>query len=249
MCSNHTVVQCNEKDRETLLTFKQGINDTLGRISTWSTENDCCAWEGVHCDNITGRVTELDLNNYLEGEMNLCILELEFLSYLDLSGNDFDLIRIPSIQHNITHSSNLVYLDLSFNSATVNNLHWLSPFSSLKYLDLSGIDLHKETNWLQAVNILPSLLELQLSDCNLKNIPSVEYLNLSSLVTLDFSLNNFTSHLPDGFFNLTKDITYLNLHDRNMYGEIPSSLQNLQNLKHLDLYNNKLQGPIPDEIG
>ena len=113
MCINHTIVQCNEKDRETLLTFKQGINDTLGPISTWSTENDCCAWQGVHCDNITGRVTEIYLyDNELEGEMNLCILQLEFLTYLDLSGNYFDVIRIPSIQQNITHSSNLVHLDL-----------------------------------------------------------------------------------------------------------------------------------------
>ncbi|XP_039687310.1 receptor-like protein EIX2 isoform X2 [Medicago truncatula] len=58
---NHTLVRCNEKDRETLLTFKQGINDSFGMISTWSTEKDCCSWEGVHCDNITGRVIEIDL--------------------------------------------------------------------------------------------------------------------------------------------------------------------------------------------
>ncbi|RHN66954.1 putative leucine-rich repeat-containing, plant-type [Medicago truncatula] len=38
MCSNYTVVQCNEKDRETLLNFKRGINDSLSRISKWSTE-------------------------------------------------------------------------------------------------------------------------------------------------------------------------------------------------------------------
>ncbi|XP_039687915.1 receptor-like protein EIX1 [Medicago truncatula] len=263
LCSNHTVVGCNEKDRETLLTFKQGINDTLGRILTWSTEIDCCAWEGVHCDNITGRVTKLDLNGksnfdnepFLKGEMNLCILELEFLSYLDLSLNEFDVIRFPSIQHNITHSSNLFYLDLSpfryhdHGPLHMDNLGWLSPHSSLKYLDLSGIHLHKETNWLQIVNTLPSLLELQLSHCNLNNFPSVEYLNLSLLVTLDLSLNNFTSHLPDGFFNLTKDLTYLDLSQSNIYGEIPSSLLNLQNLRDLYLSYNQLQESVPKEIG
>jgi hypothetical protein len=56
------LVQCNEKDQETLLIFKKGINDSSnGKISTWLTEKDCCAWEGVHCNNITGRVTELHL--------------------------------------------------------------------------------------------------------------------------------------------------------------------------------------------
>ena len=225
-------------------------------FSRWSTEKDCCVWEGVHCDNITRRVTEIDLSTYffeyepvkvLEGEMNLCILELEFLSYLDLSWNDFDVIRIPSNQHNITHSSNHLHLDLStfFFDKTLHmdNLHWLSPHSSLKYLDLSGLHLHKETNWFQVVNSLPSLLELQLFDCNLNNFligTSIRYLNLSSLVTLQLSINNFTSHRPDGFFNLTKDITSLDLALNNINGEIPSSLLNLQNLRHLYLSNNQL---------
>ncbi|WJX31849.1 hypothetical protein P8452_20237 [Trifolium repens] len=196
MSSNdHKLVQCNEKDEETLLVFKKGINDSYDMnhiMSSWSTEKDCCAWEGVHCDNITKRVTELHLHDQnLKGEINLSnILELEFLSYLDLGMNDFDVINIPTTtQHNITHASNLFYLDLSFNFGVVmDNLDWLSPHSSLKHVKLSSIDLHKETNWLQVVNTLPLILELQLHDCKLNNFiinPSIQYLNLSSLVTLD----------------------------------------------------------------
>ncbi|MCI04426.1 receptor-like protein kinase, partial [Trifolium medium] len=203
--NEHRVVRCNEKDQETLLIFKKGINDSSnGKISTWLTEKDCCAWEGIYCDNITGRVTEIDLKQqFLKGEINFSILKLEFLSYLDLSYNEFDVIRIPSIQKNITHTSNLLYLDLSDNfdaGLQMDNLDWLSPLSSLKYLNLSGIDLHKETNWLQAV-ALPSLLELNLMNCKLNNFiinPSTDqYLNLSSLLTLDLSYNNITSQLPN----------------------------------------------------
>ncbi|KAK2441388.1 receptor protein EIX2 [Trifolium repens] len=258
MSSNdHRFVQCNEKDEETLLIFKKGINDSSnGKISTWSTEKDCCAWEGVHCDNITGRVAELDLKNqYLKGEINFSILELEFLSYLDLSNNEFDVINIPATQHNITHASNLFYLDLtplSTDTLHMDNLDWLSPLSSLKYLNLSYIDLHKETNWLQAVITIPSLLELQLSYCNLNNFiinQSIEYLNLSSLVTLVLSGNNLTSSLSNEFLNLTKDVTYLDLSYCNIHGGIPLSLINFKNLRYLDLSFNQLQGSIPDVIG
>ncbi|XP_058782334.1 receptor-like protein EIX1 [Vicia villosa] len=251
--NDHRMVSCHEKDREILLTFKKGIIDHNGRISTWTTENDCCSWEGIHCDNITARVTRVELSKYLKGEMNLFILKLEFLSHLDLSFNDFDRISIPSNHQNITHVSKLLYLDLSWNDFIhMDNLDWLSPLSSLKYLNLEGIDLHKETNRLQAVGQIPSLLELRLLGCNLKNLklnPSIEYLNFSSLITLDLSLNNITSHLPNAFFNLTKDITYLYLSHNNIPGEIPSSLLNLRNLRHLDLSHNQLGGSILNEIG
>ncbi|XP_058782340.1 receptor-like protein EIX2 isoform X1 [Vicia villosa] len=263
--NDHRMVSCNEKDREILLTFKKGIIDHNGRISTWTTENDCCSWEGIHCDNITRRVTRVELSppyyvvdeqsKYLKGEMNLCILKLEFLSHMDLNNNEFNKISIPSNHQNITHASKLFFLDLSISfshSLHMDNLDWLSPLSSLKYLNLSGIDLHKETNWLQAVKKIPSLLELQLQNCNLNNLvlnPSVEYLNFSSLIILDLSYNNITFHLPNSFFNLTKDITYLDLSHNHIPGEIPSSLLNLRNLRHLNLAYNQLRGSIPNEIG
>ncbi|KEH15699.1 LRR receptor-like kinase, partial [Medicago truncatula] len=64
-----------------------------------------------------------------------------------------------------------------------------------------------------------------------------------------FTQHNFTSNLPNGFFNLTKDITSLDLAQNNIYGEIPRSLLNLQNLRHLDLSENQLQGSVSHGIG
>ncbi|KAJ1383136.1 Leucine-rich repeat [Sesbania bispinosa] len=254
--TNHSrLVRCNEKDRGILVSFKQGIIDRFDDLSTWSTETDCCAWTGVHCHNVTGRVTKLELLRFsLEGEMNLSLLlQLEFLNYLDLSWNEFDVI---SIDHNVTLASNLHYLDLSsWNNDVLHmdNLQWLSPLSSLKYLNLSGIDLHKETNWLQfqlVATMLPSLSELRLTDCNLNDIsPSLEYVNFTSLLTLDLFNNNFNSELPYWLFNLSGHISYLDLSWSHIHGEMPCSLLNLPNLRYLDLSDNQLSGSIPDWIG
>ncbi|KAK7316701.1 hypothetical protein RJT34_00357 [Clitoria ternatea] len=104
MCSSHNVVRCNKKDRTTLLFFKQGVTDNFNHLSSWSTQQDCCAWEGVHCHNITGRVTKLHLQfNRLAGECNLSLLlGLEFLQFLDLSFNGSHAI---SIDDNFTAST------------------------------------------------------------------------------------------------------------------------------------------------
>ncbi|AES65311.1 LRR amino-terminal domain protein [Medicago truncatula] len=192
--NDQSLVKCHDKDKEILLIFKIGILDSSDcPTSTWSTNTDCCIWEGVTCDNATGRVTELDLNDSrLKGQITLSVLELEYISHVNLGLNDFDAIIIPINIHNITHSSKLVYLDLT----------------------IIGIDLNKATNWLQAMAKLPSLLELQLNYCNLSNFmtnPPIEHFNLPSLKTLVASQKNFTSSIPDEFFNCIKNVTYLDL--------------------------------------
>ncbi|KAF7815743.1 receptor-like protein EIX2 [Senna tora] len=259
------VIRCNEKDRCVLSTFKAGVEDPYNRLSSWSNEeDDCCAWIGVHCDNLTGRVTMLDLHNdpqdYLEhtkllvgGEISLSnLLQLEFLNYLDLSSNNFRAISIIPPSKSPPNISKLEHLDLSYNSFGMDNLHnWLSPLSSLKYLNLRRIDLSNETNWLHSMAMLPSLSELYLTLCGLSNInPSLNYVNLSSsLVTLDLSYNNFKSELPNWLFNLTSPISYLDLSGNSFYGQIPISLLRLQNLQSLNLGFNKLNGSIPYWLG
>ncbi|QCD97368.1 LRR receptor-like serine/threonine-protein kinase FLS2 [Vigna unguiculata] len=354
VCNNLSQVRCNEKDRETLEMFKEGVIDPSNNLLTWSTQQDCCQWKGVHCDNTTSRVTKLDLSQqFLQGEIKLSLLELQFLYHLDLSCNKFNVISIPPTQNNVIFGSNLHYLDLYAldisleDHISMDNLDWLSQLSSLrylnlgfinlhnanwlqllvmlpsladlrlcfcelnitsslkhvnftslvtldlsgnyftskslrclfnlstaishldlgeislsgyfdvqwlsqlhsvKYLDLSYIDLHEETNWLLAMP--PSLSVLHLSKCQLTNIsPTLKHVNLTSLVTLDLSYNHFNSELPHWLFNLSRDVSYLKLKDNSFYGEIPSSLFNYQNLEYLDLSGNMFSGSIPFTLG
>ncbi|KAI9115825.1 hypothetical protein K1719_013494 [Acacia pycnantha] len=46
--------------------FKQGVVDPSNRLSSWSSLQDCCLWQGVECDD--DRVVGLDLQSYNNSE-------------------------------------------------------------------------------------------------------------------------------------------------------------------------------------
>ncbi|WVZ07111.1 hypothetical protein V8G54_020457, partial [Vigna mungo] len=122
---------------------------------------------------------------------------------MDLSYNYFNVISI--IQNDVIFGSNLRYLDLYYNyNISMDNLDWLSQLSSLRYLNLGYTYLRNANKWLQLFSMLPSLSDLRLSYCRLTNIsPFLKNGSLTSIVTLDLSLNNFNSELPHWLFNLS----------------------------------------------
>ncbi|KAI9095439.1 hypothetical protein K1719_026473 [Acacia pycnantha] len=272
MCHTDKEVRCNENDQKILSIFKQGVVNSSNRLSSWTRQEDCCSWEGIYCDNITGRVRELHLDRQgLQGEINLSLLQLEFLNYLDLSINDFTSVCIPPCQalrstyskrsynqslatpfnQSVKFSASLQYLDFSENQQlTIYDLYWLSQISSLKYLNLSYVDIGNETKWLQYMAMLPSLSEVHLKYCGLRNFPFLNYVNFTSLVTLDLSSNYLYGQLPVTLFKLQN----LNLHkfdisDNLFFGSIPSSLGNISSLTYLDLSQNQLSGNLPISLG
>ncbi|GER53451.1 receptor-like protein [Striga asiatica] len=243
-------ISCPEIENQSLLTFKQSLQDPSNLLSSWDAKVNCCSWKGVVCSNIIGHVVELHLRGDLSGELNPSLLNLIHLKYLDLSQNTFGE-NLPSfigsftrlehlnlssagfygkIPHSIGNLSNLHTLSLDNAgpyALNVDNLEWLSGLSKLEYLNMNSVNLSRANNWPQQVIIpLPSLVELHLSGCSLSftsPVNDVYNISHSNLVTLDLSSNNF---------------------DDQSHSIIPSWIFQLSNLIHLDMYYNSFKGPI-----
>ncbi|KAJ0963860.1 hypothetical protein J5N97_028982 [Dioscorea zingiberensis] len=216
----------------------------------------------------------------LGGKLDPSLLDLKHLQFLDLSNNDFNGIRIPEfigsfkelkylnlssagflgiIPHHLGNLSTLHSLDLSYNyyynyfqRLSMDNAHWLSGLTSLKYLNLSYVDMYQASNWLHSLNMLPSLLEIRLFHCNLypPNSLSLPFVNFTSLSTLDLRWANINSTIPNWLFNLSS-LEYLYLGFNEFQGQIPANIGNLTSLKVLDL-SYSFQGDdvqIPTTLG
>ncbi|CAL2252994.1 unnamed protein product [Prunus armeniaca] len=290
-----SVKPCMDEERHALLDFKQDLTDPSGRLSSWVGQT-CCQWKGISCNNITGHVEKIDLQNTytytlsvfdgeweemekssLGGKINPSLLSLKLLSHLDLSRNDFEGIPIPtffgqlkSLRYlNLSYASfggeipallgnlsNLNYLDLSEESdyssleLPSNSLNELSNLSSLKYLNLEGVDL--SNTGMTLVNVLsklPSLLELHLPACQIKNLPiSLGNVNFTSLLILDMSYNDLRFPFPEWFFNLSS-LRKLDLSGNFFSAPVPSEFESLKSLEALDLSFNDLAGQIPNFFG
>ncbi|KAK7842697.1 receptor-like protein eix2 [Quercus suber] len=149
--------------------------------------------------------------------------------------------------------SRLTHLDLEGNyNLSTQNLDCVSSLSSLQKLYMGGVKInHTEADWLHAINMLPSLLELSLFSCELKHLPSsLTFLNLTSLrvldlsynpfnTSIDLSYNPFNTSIPQWLFNLTS------LTKNSWEGVITEArLMNLTRLEEFVLTTNNKSQPL-----
>ncbi|KAM3290578.1 receptor-like protein EIX1 [Capsicum chacoense] len=285
-------VRCGESERNSLLRFKQSLTDPSDRLASW-VGKECCIWKGVFCDIQTGNVISLDLNDRtsncymkkmgylipgnstcLGGNISPALLELRYLQYLDLGGNDFKGLATPtflgSLENlrylNLTLSSligvppslgnlsNLQYLSLrghaypydTVERSWVKDLSWVSCLSSLKYLDLSYVNLSSAIRWFEPINKLPSLVTLSLQSCSLRYLPySLPKWNMTSLSYLSLSGNNFDTYVLPKWLSNATTLETLCMKYSNIQGPISNvEWGKLSNLRMLYLRQNKISGDI-----
>ncbi|WMV06781.1 hypothetical protein MTR67_000166 [Solanum verrucosum] len=219
---------------------------------TWNRSTDCCSWDGVHCDKMTGQVIELNLTcSGLQGKFhsNSSLFQLSNLKRLDLSYNDFSGSLISP-----KFDSDLTILNCSFKNLT-----------QLRELHLYDVNISSTI----PSNFSSHLTTLELSDTHLRGILPERVFHLSNLKTLDLSDNpqltvrfpitkwnssaslmklllynvDFTGRIPESFSHLTS-LHELNMGYSNLLGPIPKPLWNLTHVESLSLGHNHLEGPI-----
>ncbi|GJY48536.1 leucine-rich repeat-containing protein [Tanacetum coccineum] len=187
--AGQAVYKCIEKERQALIDFKAPLHDPYNYLSTWrpEEEDDCCQWLGVTCNNQTGHVTKLALDSdldsgSLEGEITLSLLNLTYLSHLEL----YDYFH-GTILESIGNMTHLTFLSLSNNKFTGIIPESIGNMTQLTHLDLF------ENNFNGTIPIsigsLTKLTSLVLTDNSFYgtiprefgNLTNLEYLFLDSL--------------------------------------------------------------------
>ncbi|KAG8386395.1 hypothetical protein BUALT_Bualt03G0144400 [Buddleja alternifolia] len=268
-------IKCIDRERQALLKFKQDLGDVIKGVteretlfSSWESDQDCCKWRGIRCDNETNHVTALDFggltdsDTWFDGKISSSLLELQHLNYLDLS-NIF-LIGMTKFPEFVVHMSKLKHLSgVYFEGAIPQQL---GNLSELQHLDLSGLfhvnssfdlgpygpNLDAYSTNLDWLYTLHSLEYLDLSYVNLSQVTNwlpalAKVPSLRELYLIDNDLPEIilsSSHLPTkmNFSSLdVLDLSWNLLPPHSIY----SWIFNLS-LTHVYLSWNSLQGSIPD---
>ncbi|XP_044473201.1 receptor-like protein EIX1 [Mangifera indica] len=231
-CNGSTHMDCIESERQALLRFKQDLIDSSNRQPLGLLPMDIVA-HGL--GTIGGKINLalLDLkrlifldssDNYFGVQIPNFLGSMKNLRYLDLSGSKY----VGMVPPQLGNLSNLHHLNLGGNPLIAENLNWVSSLSSLQHLDFSALDIQKPSDTFPIINTLPSLRVLRLSSCGLTHLPdSLPNLNFSSLVNLDLSANFFNNSLIPGWIFSLNDFVVFNLRATSLSGPISDGLQNL----------------------
>ncbi|KAL6284242.1 hypothetical protein ACE6H2_015171 [Prunus campanulata] len=234
---------CHPHDSSALLQFKNSFSidtssselesysgTTLYSNSTisWQKGKDCCTWNGVTCEKMTGHVIGLNLHfGGLQGNIhsNSSLFSLGHLKRLDLSENDF---RGSPISSKFGGFVSMTHLDLSYSNFSGPIPSEISHLSNLVSLNLSQYSF---------------LVVMRLDTLNFNRVVQ----NLTNLKELQLGGVDMSSVAPDSFKNLSSSLTTLGLSNCHLQGKFPESIFHRPNLRLLILgYNKNLTGSLPN---
>ncbi|XP_028805368.1 receptor-like protein Cf-9 [Neltuma alba] len=194
-------------------------NSSYPKTASWGNDSNCCLWDGITCDSISGHVIGLDLScSWLQGQLhpNNSLFQLSHLQTLNLAHNNFN---VSSISSQFGDLSTLMHLNLSDSGFVGEIPPKIAELSKLVSLDFSsewsGLRLEPST-WEKLVLNMTGLQELVL-----------DYIDMSSIAPSSLSL----------LMNLSSSLVSLRLSNTELQGNI-SDILRLESLQQLDLSSN-----------
>nr|KJB44944.1 hypothetical protein B456_007G281100 [Gossypium raimondii] len=231
--SEQPAVLCHSDERLALLQLKDSFiidKQALAagfcaypKVDSWDSQSvDCCSWDGIECDKITGVVIGLDLSSsclYGSIKSTSSLFRLLRLQKLNLANNHFNYSLIPYALGNL---SMLTYLNLSSSVFSGQIPSEISKLYRLSSLDFSN-------NW--DTNLSQRLLVLEKPDMKslIQNLTNLKYLSLSYVVV--------ASPIPSVLANLSS-LTSLYLEFCGLQGMFPLAIFRLPNLETVWLVDN-----------
>ncbi|RYR60641.1 hypothetical protein Ahy_A04g017695 isoform B [Arachis hypogaea] len=231
--------ECHEHESYALLQFKESFLTSKSasynpisypKTASWVPTTDCCSWDGIECNELTGHVIGIDLSSgQLYGSM-------------DPNSTLFSLAStLTSLTQN---STRLEHLRLSFVTISSSLPHTLTNLTSLQKLTLRQCELYGE--FPIGIFHLPNLRVLNLGqNQNLRGM--LPNFHSSSFINIILDGTSFYGTIPTSIENLTSLNCFV-IPRCSFYGAIPSALGNLTQLAQLDLAYNGFVGEIPHSL-
>ncbi|KAM3324566.1 hypothetical protein P3S67_005718 [Capsicum chacoense] len=254
---------CPKDQAHDLLQFRQmfTINPNASycpnsRTLSWNKSTDCCAWDGVRCDETTGQVIELDLScRGLQGKFhsNSSLFQLSSLKRLDLAGNDFS----GSLISPKFGMSGLQVLDNNHLSGTINTSFntennqlndtfpsWLGGLPDLMILSLRSNKLHGPISDSRTDNLFAQIRVIDLSSNGFSgDLPVILFENFQAMKiigetsrTREYIAGDYSGHYAKTLIVTTKGLDQ----------ELPRVLTTYV---IIDLSRNRFVGYLPTIIG
>ncbi|KAK6804971.1 hypothetical protein RDI58_002755 [Solanum bulbocastanum] len=147
----------------------------------------------------------------LGGKISPALLDLQHLEYLDLGGNDFQVLATPTFLGSL---EKLQYLNLTRNNFVNSVLpKWLSNSTTLETLDIaisniegpiSNVEWGKLWQFPNSLGHLKNLRMISISFYQISGTIPTSIKQLSRLEILDLGQNQLKGALPESIFNLTE---------------------------------------------
>ncbi|XP_059670553.1 receptor-like protein kinase HSL1 [Cornus florida] len=229
--------------------------------------------------------------NLLTGTLPDAIADLPNLKHLDLTGNNFSgdipvtfgsfrRLEVISLVENLFDGvipgflgniSTLKQLNLSYNPFSPSRIPpELGNLTNLEILWLTGcnligsipaslgrlqrlIDLDLALNNLNgpipsSLTELSSVVQIELYNNSLSGeLPAAGWSKLTALRLLDASMNELNGTIPDELCSLP--LESLNLYENQLEGDLPESITKSPNLYELRIFGNRLSGVLPKDLG